>query len=689
VRALQYKTALNWSTYEDKLRVEFGSYLFTATNEGDSPAYAIATAADLSNLAAADITGNNQIGGIAGYNKGTVSDCHVAADVFIRAVQSNVNHHGGIVGQNDGTVSNCTSAATLTNNGGIYYGGIAGYNIGTLSHNLAIGAVVPTLRDDADNSTALGLLARLATAGPNGTPLDLGWGAGKYPMQLTGRKLWKDGAWNTLCLPFDLGDPDASKDHWFDGTPLEGATVMTLDGTESRLDLNIDTDDNGTPDQGWYYVGLDIAYDHPLVLGKGNVNIVLGDGYTMNIDYSDTQGATGYGIFPSDKSALTIYGQTLDDATAGNLDVNLTASKGFGIYVFDSYSQHSGNVNVTTQGPCQGIVAKGVLFDGGTLRVSADDAEAICSQTNIAILGGKLDATTTEDRHDGLYSFGGGTITLGRTRPDDYIHASRYLTNGDVKIANGQAFYYTFGNARTVLGPTNGALTADLIAYISGQTLQPICLLTESDGVTALTTAPWNSVADAPVAFIRNDNMGDLFSTVCLPFDFTAPEGCTFYVFQRVLYDENLRGEGKGAWVADFAEVSQMMAHTPYIFRNTAKKAVFTGNANTETDYDDALTSNVFSAQDANDETWTFKGTYSAIDWSDADPSQPTYSMAYDQGIRSYYIGAFERIGQGASLAPFRACLTYSGNGNLPEEILVRFGNSHGDFTAIEGVLAE
>ncbi|MBR6188776.1 MAG: hypothetical protein IKQ59_07455 [Prevotella sp.] len=569
---------MNWSTYEDKLRVEFGSYLFTATNEGDSPAYAIATAADLSNLAAAvnagndgsgktfrqtakiyfdrttennytpigdysnneyhyfkgnydglghtisgirinnsdmwqgvfgwtdgadirgitladaDITGNNQIGGIAGYNKGTVSDCHVAADVFIRAVQSNVNHHGGIVGQNDGTVSNCTSAATLTNSGGIYYGGIAGHNRGTLSHNLAIGAVVPTT---------------------------------------------------------------------------------------------------------------------------------------------------------------------------------------------------SGNVNVTTQGPCQGIVAKGVLFDGGTLRVSADDAEAICSQTNIAILGGKLDATTTEDRHDGLYSFGGGTITLGWTRPDDYIHASRYLTNGDVKIANGQAFYYTFGNARTVLGPTNGALTADLIVYISGQTLQPICLLTESDGVTALTTAPWNSVADAPVAFIRNDNMGDLFSTVCLPFDFTAPEGCTFYVFQRVLYDENLRGEGKGAWVADFAEVSQMMAHTPYIFRNTAKKAVFTGTANTETDYDDALTSSVFSAQDANDQTWTFKGTYSAIDWSDADPSQPTYSMAYDQGIRSYYIGAFERIGQGASLAPFRACLTYSGNGNLPEEILVRFGNSHGDFTAIEGVLAE
>ena len=27
--------------------------------------------------------------------------------------------------------------------------------------------------------------------------------------------------------------------------------------------------------------------------------------------------------------------------------------------------------------------------------------------------------------------------------------------------------------------------------------------------------------------------------------------------------------------------------------------------------------------------------------------------------------------------------LTYSGNGNLPEEILVRFGSGHGDFTGI------
>lgn len=38
---------------------------------------------------------------------------------------------------------------------------------------------------------------------------------------LAGRTLYKDGAWNTLCLPFSVDD--------FTGTPLEGATVMELD----------------------------------------------------------------------------------------------------------------------------------------------------------------------------------------------------------------------------------------------------------------------------------------------------------------------------------------------------------------------------------------------------------------------------------------------------------------------------
>ena len=49
---------------------------------------------------------------------------------------------------------------------------------------------------------------------------------------LAGRTLYKDGEWNTLCLPFNLGDPQAGEGHYFDGTLLEGATVMSLESTE-------------------------------------------------------------------------------------------------------------------------------------------------------------------------------------------------------------------------------------------------------------------------------------------------------------------------------------------------------------------------------------------------------------------------------------------------------------------------
>ena len=60
--AVQYKNASNWSTYEGKLRVEFGSYLFTATNEGGTAAYAITNETDLRNLASAINDGSEGIG---------------------------------------------------------------------------------------------------------------------------------------------------------------------------------------------------------------------------------------------------------------------------------------------------------------------------------------------------------------------------------------------------------------------------------------------------------------------------------------------------------------------------------------------------------------------------------------------------------------------------------------------------
>ena len=45
---------------------------------------------------------------------------------------------------------------------------------------------------------------------------------------LAGRTLYKDGKWNTLCLPFSVGDGNDTDDITFSGTPLAGATVKEL-----------------------------------------------------------------------------------------------------------------------------------------------------------------------------------------------------------------------------------------------------------------------------------------------------------------------------------------------------------------------------------------------------------------------------------------------------------------------------
>ena len=62
--------------------------------------------------------------------------------------------------------------------------------------------------------------------------------SGALDVKIRNRTLFKDGDWNTLCLPFDVSDGDADSEHpaasggadgiSFTGTPLEGADVRTL-----------------------------------------------------------------------------------------------------------------------------------------------------------------------------------------------------------------------------------------------------------------------------------------------------------------------------------------------------------------------------------------------------------------------------------------------------------------------------
>ena len=236
-------------------------------------------------IADARITGYHEVGGIVGRSVGgSVEDSYVEADVTLHAVKSDAKYFGGIVGYLSlGGIVQCTSTVTITVKDGIsnhqYFGGIVGFiEFSTFNGSCEVGAVVPAVKDAGavvgwvDHSTGMGNTYHSCLVGNNAFNIGVGYrdkingdmdGArldakalrlddcrdntaliaayadpanhtaydGTAPnisslaVTLHGRTLYKDGAWNTLCLPFDVND--------FSGTPLEGATVMTLDNSPS------------------------------------------------------------------------------------------------------------------------------------------------------------------------------------------------------------------------------------------------------------------------------------------------------------------------------------------------------------------------------------------------------------------------------------------------------------------------
>ena len=78
------------------------------------------------------------IGGIVGYNRGTIENCSVSGSV------SGTYAVGGIVGYNDGTISTCNNKGKVSGTEAECVGGIAGRNDGTISACYNIGEISGT-----------------------------------------------------------------------------------------------------------------------------------------------------------------------------------------------------------------------------------------------------------------------------------------------------------------------------------------------------------------------------------------------------------------------------------------------------------------------------------------------------------------------------------------------------------------
>ena len=165
--------------------------------------------------------------------------------------------------------------------------GGAGANPGTAAQSGTY-EVIPAiinLADNADNSTTIntadGFLANVT---------------------LSGRTLYKDGDWNTLCLPFSVDD--------FNGTPLQGATVKTLASTtfsDGTLTMNFTED----------LTGIEAAKPY-IVKWADGTSIV--DPVFTNVTISDVtaNAETDYVDFIGTYSPISIY-------TAGKTNLYLGA----------------------------------------------------------------------------------------------------------------------------------------------------------------------------------------------------------------------------------------------------------------------------------------------------------------------------------------------------------------------------
>ena len=114
--------------------------------------------------------------------------------------------------EGDGTLSVADGQTLIDGNGNTYSGTLTNTQISALAGKTLHPAIL--LNNDADNSTAIAQASTLCEGGK------------QIAVQLQDRTFYKDGDWNTLCLPFDVA---------LEGSPLEGAIVMALDGTNSGL----------------------------------------------------------------------------------------------------------------------------------------------------------------------------------------------------------------------------------------------------------------------------------------------------------------------------------------------------------------------------------------------------------------------------------------------------------------------
>ncbi len=703
IAAEQANTTGNWSGFASKRRAKFGNQHFGVTTEGGTAAYAIATADDLRNLAAAVNAGNNgsdktfrqtadidlssggnfkPIGtGGSKYFSGTydgggknisgltvngsyktaglfgcVSSGTVRNVVLVSPTVSNTSTDvssifvGTIAGDcSFATIENChVINPTVSAPGNVYSTKSIGALIGYLDELFSITSITNNYvtncyyyggnqsnaigHTDANSTVTRVSAAHLVNLGNNVTIQtamadDLGFSCDSDGDDVV-ENYWRQGAELTLgntlgeapeyyALNYALtvGNADATVSAAIrsDGQP-HSITYMKADGTTDQADaIALDGYETAIEEyasyrvhlaDGTYYVGHDISYDYKIV-PDGDITLILGNGKTMTLA-SDVTGIHGGTI------DLTIYGQSLDPATAGTLRYDGTSN--LGIYVGD-YTQHSGNVSLICSG-YNGVALKAntVTLNGGKLTATANSTNAKAISASMTVTGGQLDATATGTNAVGiLTSSSHGDITLGWTNASDYIHVSSYKVNqsGTVKIADGQSLY----NGSEVL---SGTITD--MSKLNGKTLRPYKTITLADAAdNSSTIREWNgSVAEVTLTGRTLYKDGD-WNTLCLPFDVSTTSGplAGDNVVAMTLNTAESNLTGSTLTLNFDAAPTTIPAGTPFIIKwgEQEEKTGYLGTIIENPVFTGVTIDNTDRSVTSSDGYVTFKGTYSPIVW--------------------------------------------------------------------------
>ena len=243
-----------------------------------------------------------------------------------------------------------------------------------------------------------------------------------------------------------------------------------------------------------------------------------------------------------------------------------------------------------------------------------------------------------------------------------------YGTNAFQGTAEGLKIYVPAGSVDTY--KTEWADYEDKIVAI--------VTLTDGQAITALNDYKEQKIW---INYTRSFTEGKT-STVCLPFAYTKKEGDgSFYAFT------NIEKEGS-EYVATMTEpaATTLEANTPYLYLPNATGDVDFGGAYT---IPASLT-----AGSTTSNGWTFKGTFTTIEWTTAPTG--TYGFSAQDANAGITLGQFVKVGSYVRIKPMRCYLenesfagargTNRAAEQLPETIKVRLISANGEVNAIDTI---